>query len=172
MPFPTLYFDQGDNGGRLTNNSQVMKNKIVAPNLPKKKLVAALAAKAAELQAARLAADITAREAEAAKKRASGAKHKFKSAKKVWKQTRKAAKRAAKRAKQAREILTGLKKQQKPAKKKAAAKSVIRSKKPSAKPSAKKKSANPKRKLATTPASSGLAPEAAAPAAPETTAGN
>jgi hypothetical protein len=101
----------------LTNNSRAMKNKTVAPNPPKKKSVEALAAKAAELQAARLAADITAREAEAAKKRANGAKLKFKSAKKAWKQTRKAAKRAAKRAKQARETLTGLTKKLKPAKK-------------------------------------------------------
>ena len=143
-----------------------MKNKTVALTPPKKKSTETLAAKAAELQAARLAADITAREAEAAKKRANGAKLKFKSAKKAWKLTRKAAKRAAKRAKQARKILTALTKKLKPVKKKAAAKPVSRRNKPSAKPSAKKKFAGPKRKPAVLPTPASKSASLAAPATP------
>ena len=103
-----------------------MKNKAVTPTSLKTRSAQALATKATEVQAVRLAADITAREAEAAKKRANGAKLKFKSVKKAWKQARKAAKRAAKRAKQACEKLTALTKKLKLSKKKTAAKPVIR----------------------------------------------
>ena len=110
-----------------------MKNKAVTPTDLKSKSAETLAAKTTEAQAARLAAHITAREAEAAKQRANGAKIKFKSAKKAWRLARKAAKRATKRAKQAREQLTVLNKKLKPSKKKTAAKPLIRGIKPAVK---------------------------------------
>ncbi len=138
-----------------------MKNKAVTPAPRKTKLAQIRPAKKPGAQAARLAADITAREAEAAKKRANEAKVKFKRAKKVWKLARKAAKRAAKRAKQAHKQLTALTKKLKPSKKRTTAKPVIRQ----VKPAAKKRFIKRKRSVAPLTTSSAQVPEAfAAPA--------
>jgi hypothetical protein len=124
---------------RLINKERAMKQKAATPVRRKATFGDLATDKAAKARPARLAADITAREAEAAKRRADGAKVKFKSAKKAWKQARKAAKRAAKRAKQAREQFTALAKKSKPAKKKTAAKRANRNVKQIAKPPAKRK---------------------------------
>jgi hypothetical protein len=140
-----------------------MKKKSAAPAHLTPTPAELRAAKTVQGQAARLAAEITAREAAAAEKRAHGAKTKFKSAKKAWKQARKAAKRAAKRAKQAREQLAALAKKRKPAKKKAARRQV-RGSKPVVKPAAKKKSLKRRKATARIPALP--APTPSAPASP------
>ena len=72
--------------------------------------------KFSEAQAARLAAAITSREADAATHRADLARVMFKKARKAFKQARKAAKRAAKRAKEAQKKFAPLAKHLKPSK--------------------------------------------------------
>lgn len=98
------------------------------------------AQKIAKAQAARLAAAITSREADAASNRAGLTRVMFKKAKKAYRQARKSAKRAAKRAKQAQQKFAKLAKYLKRSKPKTArkpkAKRPALKTKPAAKPKA------------------------------------
>ena len=95
-----------------------MKTKTVISRRSKTNLLEDLSGQSAAAKAVNLAANLTAREAEAAGKRAREAKVRFKNAKKAWKQARKAAKRAAKHADQALKKITALMKKSKLANKK------------------------------------------------------
>lgn len=90
--------------------------------------------KFSEAQAARLAAAITSREAEAATHRADLARVIFKKARKAYKAARKAAKRAAKRAKEAQKKFAPLAQHMKPSRPRPVHKARKSRRKPKARP--------------------------------------
>ena len=112
--------------------------------------------KSAEAQAARLAAAITSREADAATHRADLARVMFKKARKAFKQARKAAKRAAKRAKEAQKKFAPLAKYLKGSKLKPPRKSTAKHPKPKTKTTARRRMRVPPR-----PAAKVISPEMA-----------
>jgi len=103
----------------------------------------AKSSKSSEAQAAKLAAAITSREADASTHRADLARVMFKKARKAYKQARKAAKRAAKRAKEAQKKFAPLANYLKPSKPKKARKAshtpATKGPKPKVQPAAPKK---------------------------------